>query len=76
MRTRLSDDDRDRPLTLWETAMSVLAAFFGVQTSAKRRRDFRHGRPLHFIVIGAVATALFVIILVVLVRVILAVAAP
>lgn len=69
-------DEPERPPTFWQTVMSVLAAFFGVQTSANRRRDFKHGRPIHFIVIGAVATALFVMILVVLVRVILAVAAP
>lgn len=69
------DDERrepDEPLTLWQTAMSVLAAFFGVQSSANRQRDFSRGRPLHFILIGLVATVIFVLVLVLVVRLVLA----
>lgn len=64
------------PPTLWETVKSVLAAFFGVQSRANRERDFTRGRPGHFIVIGLVATVAFVLLLVALVRVIMALAAP
>ena len=72
----MTDDDErrepDEPLTLWQTIMSVLAAFFGVQSSANRQRDFSRGRPLHFILIGLVATAIFVLVLVLVVRLVLA----
>ncbi|MES1943365.1 hypothetical protein PC39_04577 [Salinisphaera sp. PC39] len=71
----MTDDERrepDEPLTLWQTIMSVLAAFFGVQSSTNRQRDFSRGRPLHFILIGLVATVIFVLVLVLVVRLVLA----
>lgn len=63
--------DEDRPLTLWETVTSVLAAFFGVQSRANRERDFSRGRPIHFILVGVAATAIFVLALVLVVRLVL-----
>lgn len=63
--------DEEAPLTFWQTFASVLAAFFGVQSSSKRQRDFRRGRPLHFILIGLAATAIFVLVLVLVVRLVL-----
>ncbi len=47
-----------------DTLKSVLAAFFGVQSDAKRERDFTHGRPAHFILVGLIATVLFVLLVV------------
>lgn len=52
--------DQDRPLRWFETVGSVLAAFFGVQSSDKRRRDFTRGRPAQFIIVGLLMTAAFV----------------
>jgi hypothetical protein len=43
-----------------QTAGSVMASFFGVQSSRNRARDFQHGSPARFIVLGIVATAVFV----------------
>ncbi|ROO27702.1 hypothetical protein SAOR_07650 [Salinisphaera orenii MK-B5] len=57
-------DDGQRPPTLWQSWMSVLAAFFGVQSSANRERDFTRGRASHFILLGLLATALLVLVLV------------
>lgn len=51
------------PPTFWQTAGSVLAAFFGVQSSANRKRDFNRGKPVHYIVLGLMATVLFVVLL-------------
>jgi hypothetical protein len=51
---------------------SVAAAFFGVQSRANRERDFRHGKPVHFILIGLGFTVTFVLILVGLVKLLLA----
>jgi hypothetical protein len=48
--------------TLWQTIASVGAAFFGVQSSKNRERDFKHGKAAHFIVVGLVATGVFVLV--------------
>ncbi len=45
----------------WQVVWSVLAAFFGVQSERRYRRDTTRGDPLHFIVIGLMATVLFVL---------------
>lgn len=50
--------------TLWDTIKSVAAAFFGVQSRANRERDFTHGNPVHFIVVGLLMTVLFVVLVV------------
>ncbi|WP_409522461.1 DUF2970 domain-containing protein [Nitrincola sp. MINF-07-Sa-05] len=41
---------------------SVLAAFFGVQSEANRKRDFEAASPWMFIVVGIVLAAVFVLI--------------
>ncbi|MBR9812961.1 DUF2970 domain-containing protein [bacterium] len=63
-----TDDTEQPPPTFWQTAASVLAAFFGVQSRANRERDFTRGKPIHYIVLGLIATVLFVVILMVIVR--------
>lgn len=55
-----SKEPQSRPPTMWQTAMSVLAAFFGVQSSKARERDFTRGKASHFIVMGLVMTVLFI----------------
>lgn len=47
--------------TLWQSVGSVLAAFFGVQSSRNRVRDFTHGKPVVFIVVGLVMTVVFIL---------------
>ena len=42
---------------------SVAASFFGVQSEANRQRDFTHGRPMHYIVMGLLMTFAFVLII-------------
>jgi hypothetical protein len=63
-----SGHDERRPPTLWQSWMSVLAAFFGVQSSENRERDFTRGKASHFILLGVVATVLLVVLLVGLVK--------
>jgi hypothetical protein len=60
-----------RPPTLWQTIASVLAAFFGVQSSKNRQRDFTHGKAAHFIVIGVIATVAFVLTIVLVVKLVM-----
>lgn len=45
----------------WSVVQSVLAAGIGVQSSANRERDFKHSKPIHFIVGGLIGTGIFVI---------------
>jgi hypothetical protein len=59
----------EKPPTLWQTIASVAASFFGVQSSKARRRDFTKGKPLHFIVIGVLMTAVFIGVVVLAVRI-------
>jgi hypothetical protein len=55
----MSDPQQPRQ-TLWRTIASVGASFFGVQSSKNRERDFTHGKAAHFIVVGLVATVVFI----------------
>ncbi len=63
--------DEKKP-TLWQVTKSVFAAFFGVQSSKVRERDFTKGNPLHFIIIGIILTTIFVLTVYGVVRLVLA----
>ena len=65
------NDSEQKPPTLWQVAKSVAAAFFGVQSEANRQRDFTRGRPGQFFIIGLVATALFVLVMIGIVKLVL-----
>ncbi len=57
----MSDDDAREKLSFLQLLGSVLAAMFGVQSNEKRIRDFSRGKPSHFIIAGIILTALFVL---------------
>ena len=59
-----SDQPTKEDLTLLQLLGSALAAAFGVQSSKNRERDFSRGKPMQFIIIGVVLTALFVLVVV------------
>ena len=59
------------PLTLWQMIGSALSAAIGVQSSKNRERDFARGKASHFIMIGVGFTAIFVVLMALLVRFIL-----
>jgi len=40
--------------------LSVLSSFLGVQSARNRERDFEHGRPAHFIIVGIGLTIVFI----------------
>jgi hypothetical protein len=46
-------------MSIWRNILSVLQAFFGVQSSENRVRDFEHGNPVVFFVIGLFVTVMF-----------------
>lgn len=51
---------------------SVMAAFFGVQSSANLEHDDEHGKAIHFILFGLLATAVLVGSIIVFVNVLIA----
>lgn len=52
--------ENEKGTGFWAVVQSVLAAGIGVQSRANKERDFKHGRPIHFIVGGLIGTLLFV----------------
>lgn len=64
-------DDRDRPLTFWQMIHSILAAAIGVQSGKNRSRDFSRSKPSHFIAMGVLFTALFVVVIISIVKLVL-----
>ncbi len=67
----MQEPDEKKP-TLWQVIQSVLASFLGVQSASAHQRDFTKGNPWAYILIGIVATVLFVLALVGVVRWVLA----
>lgn len=64
----------EKKLSLLQIASSTVAAMFGVQSQANRERDFRVGKPIHFVVAGVVGTIVFVLVIVAVVRLVLSAA--
>jgi len=66
-------EHQDSP-TLRQVFASVLAAGFGVQSERNRERDFVHGKPGQYVVVGLIITLVFVLSLWGLVRLVLSLA--
>ena len=49
--------------TLGQVIASVLASLLGVQSNKNRERDFVHGTPGQYIVVGLIAVILFVLLI-------------
>ncbi|MGX5219517.1 MULTISPECIES: DUF2970 domain-containing protein [Pseudomonas] len=67
----MSDNQDDKPLTIWEMLQSVFAAAFGVQSGKNRSRDFSRGKPSQFIILGLLFTAGFVLLIAAIVQLVL-----
>jgi hypothetical protein len=57
-----------------QALLSVLAAFFGVQSERNREHDFSQGRPLHYVLAGLLLALVFVLGVILLVRWVLSLA--
>ncbi|MCZ4322675.1 DUF2970 domain-containing protein [Pseudomonas anguilliseptica] len=64
-------EEENKPLTLWEMLQSVLSAAIGVQSGKNRSRDFSRGKPSHFIILGALFTIVFVLVIFGIVKLVL-----
>ena len=67
-----TEPENGKSLSAVQVIGSVLAAMFGVQSKANKERDFRYGKPLHFIIAGVGFTVLFLIVVITLVNIIVA----
>lgn len=47
--------------SIWQVIQSVIAAMFGVQSAKARERDFQHGKPWVYVLIGLIGVTLFVL---------------
>jgi hypothetical protein len=68
-----TDPQKDK-LSFGTLAMSVLSAFFGVQSSSNRERDFSRGKLSHFIIIGLIFGLIFVLTVVGVVQLVISMA--
>ena len=59
----MDDPIDNKPPTFWQMVHSVLAAALGVQSGKNRARDFTHGKPGHFVMLGIAFTVLFALVL-------------
>ena len=50
---------------------SVLAAFFGVQNRKNYEKDFRHGKAKDFVIVGLIMTAVLVLTVITIVKIVL-----
>jgi uncharacterized membrane protein YidH (DUF202 family) len=63
--------DKKNKNSTWKIALSTLAAAFGVQNRQNHENDFEQQSPLPYIIAGVVFTALFVLALVAIVKIVL-----
>ena len=63
----MSDDEKKEP-SLLDVTRSVMWAFLGVQKSKNHERDFKHGKPSQYIIVGLIGVAVFVGILIMAVK--------
>ena len=68
------DDDNKKTPTLIDVARSVLWAMLGVQKNKNYERDFKHGKPSQYIIVGLIGVAIFIAILISVVKFVLSMA--
>jgi hypothetical protein len=53
--------DATRAPSFIDVLGSVLASMFGVQSNRNREKDFTHGKPSQYIIIGLIVTVVFML---------------
>jgi hypothetical protein len=65
-------ESKNGKIPFWRVVLSVIQASFGVQSKENRERDFKQGSWVPFVIAALVFTAVFVLVLLAVVRVVLA----
>ena len=66
----MNDENKKEP-SLLDVTRSVMWAFLGVQKNKNYERDFKHGKPSQYIIIGLIGVSIFIFIIVMIVKVVL-----
>lgn len=74
MTEQIDKQTEKREPGLWDVTKSVLAAGLGVQSRKNYERDFTHGKPWQYVVIGLVGVGIFIAILISVVLTVLSIA--
>ncbi|WP_101758629.1 DUF2970 domain-containing protein [Oceanicoccus sp. KOV_DT_Chl] len=64
-------EDKQEPLSFLQMVGSILASFFGVQSSENRERDFKRGKAKQFIAVGILMTIVWYGVIYLIVNVVL-----
>jgi hypothetical protein len=67
----MKDETKQKSPSLWDVAKSVQAAFLGVQSRKNYERDFQHGKPSQYIIVGLIGVAIFIATIVTVVMIVL-----
>ena len=67
----MNDESQKKAPSLWDVSKSVQAAFLGVQSRKNYERDFQHGKPSQYIIIGLIGVAIFIAILISVVMIVM-----
>ena len=67
----MSEEQEQKSVSLLDVIKSVASSFFGVQSTENRERDFQHGKPWQFIVVGLMLTGLFLLLVWIAVTIVL-----
>ena len=70
----IDSDDTTRHVSITQVVGSILACFYGVQSSRNRKRDFQSGKAGTFIAVGVVMTAVWYFTIYLVVTLVLSVA--
>lgn len=65
------DSGSEAKVSWWAVIKSVMSAMLGVQSAKNRERDFSQGKAHHYIIIGIVATLLFIFTLITIVSMVI-----
>ena len=70
--SKTADSESEKPLGFFQMVGSVLSSFFGIQSSEKSARDFKHGKARQFIAVGILMTIVWYGVISLIVKVVLA----
>ena len=63
----MNEEEKKEP-SLLDVTRSVMWAFLGVQKSKNHARDFKHGKPSQYIIVGLIGVAIFITIIITVVK--------
>ena len=64
-------DEAESSLSMAQVFGSILASFYGVQSSKNRKRDFQSGKAKHFIAAGIIMTGVWYLLIYLVVTLVL-----